>query len=141
MKMEPQSHKDHKGVGRDLSVENPVSKIIVDCAYHVHKKIGPGLLENVYEECMEREFVKRGVSFSRQKELPVYYEGEKLKTAYRVDFLVKDLVIVELKSVEAITNVHEAQTLTYLKLSGLKMALLINFTAPLIKQGIKRFVL
>jgi len=124
-----------------LLKENPVSKQIVDCAFHVHKAIGAGLLESAYEECMEKEFVKRRMDYKRQHEMPIYYDGEKLKTPYRVDFLVENCVIVELKAVEKVLPIHEAQILTYLRLSKNHLALLINFSTPLIKNGIKRFVL
>ncbi len=147
MGISPQRLKDHKESQRkfsnvsSLERENPVSKVIVDCAFKVHTTLGPGLLESAYEECMEKEFIKRGIHYKRQYEMPIYYDGERLKTPYRVDFLVQDLVIVELKAVERLVPIHEAQTLTYLKLSNYHLALLINFSAPLIKNGIKRFVI
>ena len=139
----PQSHQEHKETQSFSEVslkENMVAKMIVDCAYKVYKALGAGLLESAYEECLEKEFLKRKVIFKKQYEYPLYYDGEKLNTPYRVDFLIDDCVIVELKSVEKILPIHEAQTLTYLKLSGLKLALLINFSSPLIKDGIRRFV-
>lgn len=120
--------------------ENPVARQIVDCAFKVHKTLGPGLLESAYQECMQKEFAKRGIACKVEHEIPLFYEGDRLNTPYRVDFLVADCVIVELKSVEKILPVHEAQALTYLKLSSLRMALLINFSAPLIKEGIRRLV-
>ena len=98
-------------------------------------------MESAYQECMEKEFIKRGMSFKKEYQMPVWYEEERLQTPYRVDFLVEDCIIVELKAVEKIMPVHQAQILTYLKLSDYKMALLINFSSPLIKDGIKRFVL
>ena len=139
--MQPQRHKGHEDTQSDLSVENPVSRVVVDCAYQVHKQIGPGLLESAYEECLEKELQKHEMQYQRQHELPIYYDGQALATRFRVDFLVENSVIIELKSVEAINDVHRAQTLTYLRLSGLRLALLINFSAPLIKQGIQRIAL
>ena len=147
MNFSPQSHKEHEetqslpAAASRLLKENPISKEIVDCAFKIHKNIGPGLLESAYAECMVRELFKRKISFKRECQMPVYYEGALLDTLYKVDFLVEDCVIVELKSVERLLPVHEAQTLTYLKLSSLRLALLINFSAPLIKDGIRRFVL
>jgi GxxExxY protein len=137
----PQSHKGHEESQRGFEKENPVSKLIVDCAFKVHSTIGPGLMESAYHECMLKEFIKRGVPFKSEYQMPIWYDGECLNTPYRIDFLVDEAVILELKSVEKILPVHEAQTLTYLKLSKYKMALLINFSSPLIKDGIKRFVL
>lgn len=143
----PQSREGHKESQRgrgsipDLMKENPISKQVVDCAFKVHTAIGPGLMESAYQECMEKEFRKRNIPFKAEHHMPIYYEGDILKTPYRIDFLVNGCVIVELKSVEKILPVHEAQVLTYLKLSEHKLALLINFSAPLIKNGIKRFVI
>lgn len=142
----PQSHEAHEASQSSLkpdvfAKENPVSKQIVDCAFKIHKALGPGLLESAYAECMQKEFFKRKISFVRECQMPVYYEGDLLNTLYKVDFLVDGCVIVELKSVEKILPVHEAQALTYLKLSKHRMTLLINFSAPLIKEGIRRFVI
>ena len=142
----PQSHKGHKESQRfsvnndNLDKENMLSKMIVDCAYKVHTTLGPGLLESAYHEGMIRELTKRSISFRSEYKLPIWYDGVPLETKYQVDLLVDDCVIVELKSAEKIIPVYEAQTLTYLKLSGLRLALLINFSSPLIKDGIKRFV-
>lgn len=147
LKLSPQSHEEHKESQRSaleiarFERENAVSKLIVDCAFKVHTTIGPGLLESAYKECMEREFQKRNISYKSEHHVPIYYEGTVLKTPYRIDFLVEDCVILELKSLEKILPVHEAQTLTYLKLSSYRLALLINFSSPLIKSGIKRFVI
>lgn len=143
----PPSREGHKKSQRScddgsfLVRENPVSKLIVDCAFKVHTAIGPGLMESVYQECMMKEFYKRSIAFKSEHHMPIWYDGDQLKTPYRVDFLVEDSVIVELKSVEKLLPIHEAQALTYLRLSKYRMALLINFSAPLIKDGIKRFVL
>ncbi len=147
MVFSPQSHEEHKvaqssSPGRgEWERENPVSRVVVDCAFRVHKTLGAGLLESAYQECMQKELSKRNIAYKAEFEMPIFYDGERLNTPYRVDFLVDDCVIVELKSVERILPVHEAQALTYLKLSSLRMALLINFNVPLIKDGIRRLVL
>lgn len=120
--------------------ENEISKIIVDCALKVHRNLGPGLLESAYEECLFYELGKRDLKVEKQKPLPLIYEEVKLNVGYRLDLLVEDKVIVELKSVEKLTDVHLAQVLTYLKLSECKLGLLINFNVALIKHGIKRVV-
>jgi len=147
MAFSPQSHRDH-GESQskiveisNLDKENEISGIIVDCAFKVHTSIGPGLLEATYQECMEKEFFKRKINFKSQITMPIYYDGDLLKTPYKPDFLIEDKIIVELKSVEKLLPVHEAQALSYLKLSEHRVALLINFSSPLIKNGIKRFVI
>ena len=144
MDLSPQRHQEHKASQSDVikfEKENPISKVIVDCAFKVHKTIGAGLLESAYEECLEKEFIKRGVSYKRQYEMPIYYDNEQLQTRYRLDFLVEECIILELKAVEKLLPIHQAQTLTYLKLSKMNLALLINFNVPLIKDGIKRLVI
>ncbi|HEY5825700.1 MAG TPA: GxxExxY protein [Cyclobacteriaceae bacterium] len=120
--------------------ENELSKIIVDCCFKVHTSLGPGLLESVYEEVLAYELTKREVSFIRQKGIPVFYEEVKLDIGFRADIIVADKVIIEIKSVETIAPVHQKQLLTYLKLTGLKLGLLINFNEALIKNGIQRVV-
>ena len=120
--------------------ENEISKIIVDCALKVHRNLGPGLLESAYEECLFYELGKRNLKVEKQKPLPLVYEEVKLNVGYRLDLLVEDKVIIELKSVESLTDVHLAQVLTYLKLSECKLGLLINFNVTLIKHGIRRVV-
>jgi len=118
--------------------ENEISKIIFDCALKVHKALGPGLLESSYEECLYYELQKSGLKVVKQKPLPLIYDEVKLKIGYRVDLLVENKVIIEIKSVDAINDIHLAQILTYLKLSGCKLGMLINFNVALIKNGIKR---
>ena len=120
--------------------ENEISREIVDAALKVHKQLGPGLLESAYEECLYYELIKRELLVEKQKTLPLVYEEVKLDAGYRIDLLIENKVIVEIKSVEALNDVHLAQILTYLKLSGCKLGLLINFNVALIKQGIKRVV-
>jgi len=120
---------------------NDVSGAIVDAAVRVHSTLGPGLLESVYEVCLEHELKKRGLEVKRQLLLPVVYEGVRLDAGLRLDMLVEDCVIVELKAVEQMGPVFDAQLLTYLKLTELRLGLLINFNVPVIKDGIKRVVL
>lgn len=113
---------------------------LVDAAYKVHKALGPGLLESVYEACLCHELTKRGIPFRRQLELPVVYDGIRLDAGLRLDLVVDDCVVVELKAVEKHNTLFEAQLLTYLKLTGHRLGLLINFNVELIKDGIKRMV-
>ena len=120
--------------------ENEISKEIVDAALKVHRQLGPGLLESAYEECLSYELIQRNLLVERQKALPLIYEEVKLEAGYRVDLLVERKVIIEIKSVETLNDVHLAQILTYLKLSDCKLGLLINFNVALIKQGIRRVV-
>jgi len=120
--------------------ENEISKIIFDCALKVHKNLEPGLLESAYEECLFYELRKSGVSVEKQKALPLVYEEVKLEVGYRIDLLVENKVVIEIKAVEALNDVHLAQTLTYLKLSDCKLGMLINFNVTLIKNGIRRVV-
>ncbi len=120
--------------------ENQISKVIFDCALKVHKALGPGLLESAYEECLYFELKKTGLLIEKQKPLPLIYEDVKMEIGYRVDIIIENKVIIELKAVEAINDVHIAQILTYLKLSNCKLGMLINFNVSLIKNGIKRIV-
>ena len=120
--------------------ENDISKEIVDAAFKIHTKLGAGLLESVYEAVMAYELQKRGLGFERQKPIPVVYEGMHLGEGFRADFIVEDLVIIELKSVEHIAPVHKKQLLTYLRLTNKRLGLLINFNTDLIKNGISRIV-
>ncbi len=117
---------------------NDVSGHIVDAAMKVHSALGPGLLESAYEACLKYELSKRGLQVISQQMLPVVYEGVKIDTGYRVDLLVEDAVMVELKAVDKIASIHEAQLLSYLKLSGKRLGLLINFNVLYLKDGIKR---
>jgi len=119
---------------------NNLSGIILDCSIEVHKNLGPGLLESVYEVCLCKELSLRGIKFQRQLLLPVNYKGEKLDADYRIDILVEDVIIVELKSVEQMNPVYEAQLLTYLKLADKKLGLLINFNVPRLIDGFKRML-
>jgi GxxExxY protein len=111
---------------------------IIAAAIEVHKNLGPGLLESAYEECLFYELVKKNMLIKQQVKIPVIYKGETIKTKYRLDLLVEDKVIVELKSVDKLIPVYEAQLITYLKLSGYRVGLLINFNVKLLKDGIMR---
>jgi len=121
-------------------MENEISERIIGCAIEVHKSLGPGLLESAYLECLFYELQKAGLRVEKQKPLPLIYKDVKLDAGYRIDILVEGKVIIELKSVEAINEIHIAQVLTYLKLSGCKLGLLINFNVLRVVDGIKRLV-
>ena len=120
--------------------ENEISGKIIGCAIEVHKALGPGLLESAYEECLYYELRTAGLKVEKQKSLPVVYKEVKLDAGYRIDLLVEGCVVVELKAVEALHDVHTAQVLTYLKLSGCKLGLLMNFNVYRLSEGIKRVV-
>jgi len=120
--------------------ENELSKVIIGAAIEVHKTLGPGLLESAYETCLERELVIRGLKVKRQVGLPLVYKDISCDIGYRVDLLVENKVIIEIKSVEALNDVHIAQVLTYLRLSRCKLGLLINFNVKRLKEGVKRLV-
>ncbi len=120
--------------------ENEISRIIVDIAYKIHIKLGPGLLESVYEAIMCHELIKRGLKVERQKPIPVVWDEIFLDIGFRSDLIVEDKVIVELKSVETLSKVHSKQILTYLKITNMKLGLLINFNEALIRNGIHRIV-
>jgi GxxExxY protein len=119
---------------------NELSHRIIGAAIEVHKHLGPGLLESAYEACLCREFELRGVAFERQFPLPVQYKGLELDCAYRMDVVVGGLVVVELKAVDKLEPIHEAQLLTYLKLTNRWLGLLVNFNVPVLRDGIKRIV-
>jgi GxxExxY protein len=120
---------------------NKITEQIIGAAIEVHRALGPGLLESAYEECLCHELGLRQVPFERQRPLPVNYKGVKLDCGYRLDLLVSSAVVVEIKAVEVIQPIHEAQLLTYLKLGGWKLGLLINFNVPMLKEGIRRRIL
>jgi GxxExxY protein len=120
---------------------NELTKKIIGAAIEVHRTLGPGLLESAYEECLCRELTVRGVPFARQVALPVEFKGLRLDCGYRLDLLVEKKVVVEIKAVESLLPIHEAQLLTYLKLGGWKVGLLINFNVPILMNGIRRRVL
>jgi GxxExxY protein len=120
--------------------ENEIATIIVNTAYNIHVKLGPGLLESVYEEIMFYELQKQGLKIERQKAIPVFWDEIKMDIGFRADLIVENKIIIELKSVEKIASVHPKQLLTYLKVTNKKLGLLINFNEKLIKNGITRIV-
>lgn|SRR5690554_849246 len=120
--------------------ENEISNKVIGHAIEIHRELGPGLLENVYQECLFYELKKEGLRVEKEKTIPLIYGEVHLDCGYRVDLLIEDKVILELKSVEKLTSIHLAQTLTYLKLGNYKLGLLINFNVILLKNGIKRVV-
>ena len=120
--------------------ENELSRVVVGCALKVHSALGPGLLESAYEACLEYELIKNGLLVEVQKPLPLIYQTVKLECGYRVDMLVERKLIVEVKAVEALAEIHFAQVLTYLRLSHLRLALMLNFNVVHMKDGIRRVV-
>ena len=118
-----------------------ISKEIIGCAIEVHKLLGPGLLESAYEECIMFELTKKGLRVERQKPIPIVYKEIKLDCGYRLDLLVENCIVVELKSIDFFSPVHEAQILTYMRFSKMKIGLLINFNVTVLKNGLKRFIL
>ena len=123
------------------SYEELLAKEIVDCAFKVHKQLGPGLLEKVYETCLCHELSKKGINFKRQVDLPIVYDNIIFDEGLRIDVLVEDIIIVELKAVDTINPIWQAQILSHLKLAKLSIGFLINFNVPTIKDGIKRYKL
>ena len=118
-----------------------VGRIVVDSAYHVHKELGPGLLESTYQGCLAHELRSRNCTVECELELPVRYKGLDIDVGYRIDMIINDLVVIENKSVKKLLPVHEAQILTYLKLSGHRLGYLINWNVPLLRNGLQRLVL
>lgn len=124
------------------ALENdPLTEKVIGLAIEVHRQLGPGLLESAYEECVCYELEQNGLAFSRQVPLPVVYKAVRLDCGYRMDVVVEGKVVLELKTVEQLMRIHEAQMLTYLKLSGIRVGLLINFNAALLKEGLRRLIL
>ena len=120
--------------------ENEIAKIVFNAALKVHKALGPGLLESAYEECLFYELKETGLKVEKQKPLPLIYEDVKMEVGYRVDIMVENKFVIEIKSVDALNDIHLAQILTYLKLSNCKLGMLINFNVTLLKNGIKRVI-
>ena len=141
----PQSREGHKvKKKREFNMEREkleeIGKQIIDASFQVHKTLGPGLLESAYESCLSAELILRGLKAEKQKELPVFYKGKKLAVGYRLDLLVENEIIIELKAVKKILPIHEAKIISYLKLSDKRLGYIINFNVPLIKDGIKKKV-
>jgi len=124
----------------DNTVENELSNIIIGCAIEVHKQLGPGLLESAYQECLRYELSKAGLEVVKEKPMPIIYKDVKLDHGYRIDLLVNNKVVIEIKTVEQFTEVHTAQVLTYLRLENYKLGLLLNFYVTSLKNGIKRVI-
>ncbi|MCD0464044.1 GxxExxY protein [Flavobacterium sp. ENC] len=120
--------------------ENELSKVVFNCSLKVHQTLGPGLLESAYEECLYYELKKTGLEIEKQKPLPLIYEEVRLDIGYRLDIIIENKLILEIKAVDALNEIHFAQLLTYLKLTNCKLGLLINFNVALIKNGIRRIV-
>ena len=120
--------------------ENEIAAEVVDCAIHVHREMGPGLLESVYEACLFTELSERGLNVERQVVVPLIYKGQTIKEAFRADIIVESKFLIELKACSALTDVHLAQTLTYLKLLNFNLGLLLNFNVALLKHGIRRVI-
>ncbi|MDA3929848.1 MAG: GxxExxY protein, partial [Prolixibacteraceae bacterium] len=119
---------------------NNLSGKILDASIEVHKILGPGLLESVYEHCLAKELTNRGISVSRQVPIPVVYKGERINLGFRIDLMVEDEIIIELKAIDLFSKVHEAQIISYLKLTGKRLGLLINFNTRLLMHGFNRYV-
>ena len=133
-----QAHQGHQEVGASV---NRIARTVVDAAFKVHRTLGPGLLESVYEHCLAHELKSRGVALQTQVALPIIYESVKLDAGYRMDIVVENAVVVEIKAIDALLRVHEAQMLTYLKFSRCRLGLLMNFNVTLLKHGLRRLVL
>ena len=121
-------------------IENDLSKMIIGCAIEVHKQLGPGLLESAYQECLYYELKQAGMQVTKEKPMPIVYKEVKLNHGYRIDLLVEEKVVIEIKTVEAFNDVHTAQVLTYLRLGNYKLGLLLNFHTTILKNGIKRVI-
>jgi len=134
------SRGDAESAERTAMKENDITGILVDIFVKVHSQLGPGLLESVYEEVICHELVKRELSFKRQHGIPVIYDDVKMELGFRADIIIEDKVVVEIKSIEILAPVHHKQLLTYLKLTNIKVGLLVNFNVNLVKDGIVRLV-
>jgi GxxExxY protein len=134
------NRQDRQGRQEPSAGVDAIARTVVDAGLKVHRALGPGLLESAYEHCLVHELGLRGVPVVRQVPLPVVYEGISLDVGYRLDLVVAGLIVVEVKAVEALSRLHEAQILTYLKLSGMPLGFLMNFNVPLFKDGIRRFL-
>src|SRR5438046_767147 len=135
------SNRQDRQVRQEVSADlDRIARAIVDAGLKVHRALGPGLLESAYEHCLAHELHARGFAVQRQAALPVIFDGLKLDVGYRLDLLVADSIVVEIKAVEALTRLHEAQILTYLKLSGCQLGFLMNFNVELYKDGVRRFL-
>ncbi len=132
---------NHGGTEDTEIIFKDLTGALIGAAIEVHRELGPGLLESTYQACLARELALRTIAFEQQKPLPVFYKGVAIDCGYRLDFIVEEKVIIELKAVESLHDIHDAQLLTYLKLSRRKVGLLINFNVAVLKNGIRRRVL
>jgi GxxExxY protein len=133
-----EGHKDHQGVTKEIEA---FGRQVLDAGLKVHRALGPGLLESAYEHCLAHELQARGIPIRRQLPMPIVFEGLQIDAGYRLDLVVADAIVVEVKAVEALSRLHEAQLLTYLKLSSHRLGFLMNFNVPLFKDGLRRLVL
>ena len=133
-------HRGHRG-HRGIIYQDPLTSDVIGCMIEVHRALGPGLLESTYQQCLARELELNNISYKVEHPLPVEYKGVKLDCGYRIDLFIRDKVIVELKSVDAIKDIHKAQLITYMKLARIDTGLLVNFNVELLRDGIKRFKL
>ena len=133
-------HKGHEGIEPIPESVERIGREIVDAALAVHRALGPGLLESVYETCLAEELKRRGLAPERQVSVPVVYGDVRMETGFRLDLLVEGSVVVEIKSIDALASLHRAQVLTYLRFSGRRLGFLFNFNAPLLKNGLQRLV-
>jgi GxxExxY protein len=138
--MKHEEHEDHEGRGALPTSVEGIASIVIDAGLKVHRALGPGLLDSVYERCLIHELRKRGLSVESQVALPIVYDGDTLDGGLRLDIVVEGVIILEIKAVEALTRLSEAQILTYLRLSRMRLAFLMNFNVPMFKQGLRRFV-
>jgi GxxExxY protein len=139
--LEHEVHKGHEGHKERPAALEDFARTIVDSGLKVHRALGPGLLESAYEHCLAHELGLRGLTLRRQVPLPIIYEGTRLDAGYRLDIVVEDSIVIEIKAVEALSRLHEAQVLTYLKLTGYRLGFLLNFNVELFKTGVRRLVL
>jgi GxxExxY protein len=137
-------HKAHKEGSKEHKeksmIENEISNKVIGCAIEVYKQLGPGLLESAYQECLYYELIQAGLNVIKEKPMPIVYKEVKLDHGYRIDLLVENKVVIEIKTVEALTDVHTAQVLTYLRLGDYRLGILLNFDVSVLKHGIKRII-
>ena len=139
--MEHQDHQEHQGHQGATAEADRLGRVIVDAGLKVHRALGPGLLESAYEYCLAHELKARGLLVRRQIGLPITYEGQTLDVGYRLDLLINDCVVIEVKAVETLIRLHEAQMLTYLRLSGHRLGYLMNFNVQMFRTGVRRLIL
>jgi GxxExxY protein len=137
----PRRHEGHEGKLKWDVIFDQLSNKVIGCVIEVHRELGPGLLESAYEQCLAAELSRFRIPFQLQVDLPVSYKGTRLDCSYRIDLLIDEQLIIELKCVEQLLKIHEAQILTYMRLAKIRVGLLINFNVPVLKKGIKRFLI